>query len=174
MSITAIPVITFTLWLRRKELEKGKIQPMFQIVLKSRRPTDFIQMDTTLKLFRNFLVVLLNTTHPMCVSCQASAVPTFYPTDALGVLENHQHPGGSRSPYLGTAYICFLAHVCPHSILFTSNYARYPISRSISCFSRDWYSHQYSDSNSYAQLRTCRSTRTCRYCYNWGRNGRFI
>ena len=29
--------------------------------------------------------------------------PTFYPTGALGVLANHQHPRGSRSPHLGTA-----------------------------------------------------------------------
>ena len=40
----------------------------FQLVLKSSWPTDFIQLYTTLKLFHNILAVLLERTHPICVS----------------------------------------------------------------------------------------------------------
>ena len=41
---------------------------LFKHVLKSNWPTDFIQLDTTLKVFVNLLSLVLNSTHPLNVS----------------------------------------------------------------------------------------------------------
>ena len=49
-----------TLWLEDVEL--------FQVVLKSHWPTDFLQLDTSMKFFQNLLMVLLPSTHPLVIS----------------------------------------------------------------------------------------------------------
>ena len=41
---------------------------LFQLALKSHWPTDFLQLDTSLKLFHNLLLVVLPRTHPLVVS----------------------------------------------------------------------------------------------------------
>ena len=41
---------------------------LFQLALKSHWPTEFLQLDTSLKLFHNLLAVLLPTVHPLLVS----------------------------------------------------------------------------------------------------------
>ena len=41
---------------------------LFQLVLKSNWPTDYLQLDTSLRLFHNLLAVLLPITHPLVVS----------------------------------------------------------------------------------------------------------
>ena len=41
---------------------------LFQVVLKSHWPTDFLQLDTSLKFFQNLLMVLLPNTHPLVIS----------------------------------------------------------------------------------------------------------
>ena len=41
---------------------------LFQVVLKSHWPTDFLQLDTSLKFFQNLLMVLLPSTHPLVIS----------------------------------------------------------------------------------------------------------
>ena len=41
---------------------------LFQLVLKSNWPTDFLQLDTSVKLFHNLLSVLLPVTHPLFVA----------------------------------------------------------------------------------------------------------
>ena len=41
---------------------------LFQLVLKSHWPTDFLQLDTTLKFFQNLLIVLLPATHPLTIA----------------------------------------------------------------------------------------------------------
>ena len=38
---------------------------LFQLVLKSHWPSDFLQLDTSLKLFHNLLLVILPRTHPL-------------------------------------------------------------------------------------------------------------
>ena len=50
-----------TLWLEDVQF--------FQLVLKSNWPTDFLQLDTLIKVFPNLLSVLLpGTTHPLFIS----------------------------------------------------------------------------------------------------------
>ena len=49
-----------TLWLEDVQL--------FQLVLKSNWPTDYLQLDMSLRLFHNLLAVLLPITHPLVVS----------------------------------------------------------------------------------------------------------
>ena len=41
---------------------------LFQLVLKSHWPTEFLQLDTSLKLFHNLLMVILPRAHPLVVS----------------------------------------------------------------------------------------------------------
>ena len=41
---------------------------LFQLALKLHWPTEFLQLDTLLKLFHNLLSVLLSTVHPFLVS----------------------------------------------------------------------------------------------------------
>ena len=41
---------------------------LFQLALKSHWPTDFLQLDTSLKLFHNLLLVILPRAHPLVVS----------------------------------------------------------------------------------------------------------
>ena len=41
---------------------------LFQLVLKSNWPTDFLQLDTSIKLYHNLLAVLLPVTHPLFVA----------------------------------------------------------------------------------------------------------
>ena len=44
---------------------------LFQHVLKSKWPNDFLQLDTSIKLFYNLIVVLFNATHRLCISYRA-------------------------------------------------------------------------------------------------------
>ena len=41
---------------------------LFQLILKSNWPTDFLQLDTSIKLYHNLLAVLLPLTHPLFVA----------------------------------------------------------------------------------------------------------
>ena len=41
---------------------------LFQLVLKSNWPTDFLQLDTSMKYFQNLLSVLLPSTHPLVIN----------------------------------------------------------------------------------------------------------